>query len=153
LTSPLPTPHKDRIYALIKDSWGEVNVLAIPRIFITITGSLALASLLSQLLYWSDRAKRRDGFVYKSARDWYLEVGASEYAVDKFNRLPYIETRVKKANGCPTTHYRINFEKLAELIRQAKQKEIVENDSIMVENDSIMSKNDNITDGNDTSIP
>jgi hypothetical protein len=153
LTSPLPTPHKDRIYALIKDSMGEVNVLAIPRIFITITGSLALASLLSQLLYWSDRAKRKDGFVYKSARDWHLEVGASEYAVDKFNRLPYIETRVKKANGCPTTHYRINFEKLAELIWLAQQKEKVDNDSISVENDRISVENNRITGGNDRSIP
>ena len=64
----------------------------------------------------------------------------------------YIETRVKKANGCPTTHYRINFEKLAELIRQAKQNEKVDNDSICVENDCIMVENDNITGGNDTSI-
>ena len=144
MTSPFPTPHKDRIYALIKDSTGQVNVLAIPRIFITITGSLTLASLLSQLLYWSDRAKRRDGFVYKSARDWYLEVGASKYAVEKFNRLPCIETRVKKANGHPTTHYRINFEKLADMIRQAQQNEFVEIDSNMVENGYMSVENDRI---------
>jgi hypothetical protein len=117
LPSTIPTPCRDKILALIETQAGQVNMLVVPRVFIDITGSHVLALMLSQLLYWSDRAKRRDGFVYKSARDWYLEVGASEYAVGKFNRLPYIETKVKRANGSPTTHYRINFEKLSEIIR------------------------------------
>jgi hypothetical protein len=69
--------------------------------------------MLSQLLSCSDRAKRRDGFIYKSALDWYLEIGASNYAVGNFNRLPYIETKVKKTNGSPTTQFRINFDKMS----------------------------------------
>jgi len=56
---------------------------------------------------------RRDGFVYKSSHDWFLETGASDHAVRKFKKQPFVETKVLKANGVPTTHYRINEEKLA----------------------------------------
>ncbi len=110
--TPLYT--RDQVFNLVKSFSGQSNVIAVPRIFISLTGSASLALLLSQLLYWSERTTRRDRFVYKSNRDWFEEVGASRYDVDQFKTLPYVETKVKRANNYPTTHYRLRIDVLVD---------------------------------------
>ena len=116
-----PSSNRDHIIAIIKSIAGQTNILAIPRLFVDITGDLTLAAMLSQLIYWSDRTSRADGFVFKSAADWGIEVGASGYAVRKFKNLPFIETRIIKANGSPTTHYRVRFDELIDWIGRNQQ--------------------------------
>jgi len=106
------TSHKDTLTAFLRSLAGEVAYIHTPGIFFDLTRDIAVAAMLSQLIYWSDRAVRADGFVYKSSRNWYEEVGASRYAVQKFNQLPFVITKVFHANGSPTTHYRIDIEKL-----------------------------------------
>ena len=120
----MPSPHpaslcvqsntREQILNLIKSFAGQANIIAVPRIFVALTGDTSLALMLSQLLYWSDRSLRPDGFIFKSAREWQAEVGVTPYAVGKFNTLPYVETKVKRANGSPTTHYRILFDDLVD---------------------------------------
>lgn len=104
--------NQKRIFEIIKEMTGHAYILTAPQLFVDLTGDLTLAAMLSQLIYWSDRSVRPDGFVYKSAIDWKIEVGASKRSVQKFNKLPYIETKLRMANGFPTTHYRVRMDVL-----------------------------------------
>lgn len=80
-------------------------------------GDIAAAAFLSQLDYWSDgRTRNEEGWIYKKQEEWREELGLSRTQVDRVVRLlreaGLIETRLKKANGAPTMHYRIVSEKL-----------------------------------------
>lgn len=110
--------NREYMISIIKSIAGQANILTIPRLFLDLTGDATLALMLAQLIYWSDRAKRPDGFVYKSSLDWQKEVAATDYAVRKFKKLPYVETKVLRANGSPTTHYRVRFDLLIQLISE-----------------------------------
>jgi hypothetical protein len=120
VTTTLPrsksSKNKDHILSIIKSFSGQANIVAFPRLFVEITGDLCLAAMLSQLIYWSDRATRKDGFVYKSSKDWAEELGVTDYTVRQFKKLPYIETKIIKANGTPTTHYRVQMEALIDVV-------------------------------------
>jgi len=119
------------LIAYIRQIAGHANVLAVPRIFLDLTGEMMLAHMLAQLVYWSDHVKRADGFIYKSALDWKQELGASSSAVRRFKKLPWVESVVRKANGNPTTHYRVRFDQLWQAIAQCHdcQAGVVKNES------------------------
>ena len=108
------TSNHERLAAVLKSIAGQTMYISTPRIFFDLTHDLVLAAMISQLVYWSDRATRSDGFVFKSSRDWYDEIGATRYAVQKFKKLPFVITKIVRANGSPTTHYRIDMDKLIE---------------------------------------
>ena len=128
------TNNKDQILSIIKSISGQANILTVPRMFVALTGDTTLAIMLSQLIYWSDRTTRSDGFVYKSAADWAIEVGASSYSVRKFNQLPLIETKIIKANGSPTTHYRVRFDDLINWFCRNQQMDLLKSTNGFVEN-------------------
>ena len=128
------TNNKDQILSIIKSISGQANILTVPRLFVALTGDTTLAIMLSQLIYWSDRTTRSDGFVYKSAADWAIEVGASSYSVRKFNQLPFIETKIIKANGSPTTHYRVRFDDLVNWFCRNQQMDLLKSTNGFVEN-------------------
>lgn len=132
---------REDIINLVKTPLGEVNMLAVPREFFSICGHPMLGLMLGQLLYWADRAKRKDGFVYKSYQDWFEEVGASEHYVQKFNKLPFIETKLVKANGSPTTHYRILYDVLREVIGHYMKNHLSKLDGRMSEIDQSPGEN------------
>lgn len=115
--------NQEKVMAFIKSVSGQSNVIVVPHIFLQITGDLMLAAMLSQLIYWSDRSVRPDGLVYKSAQDWFDEVGAKRYSVGCFKKLPYVHYVIKKANGVPTSHYSVDFDLLFDTISQFQQKE------------------------------
>lgn len=104
--------NKDNMINLIKKFSGQANLIAIPKVYIDLTGNIVLAAMLSQLIYWSDRSVRPDKAVYKSLQDWKDELNVSDYSVRQFKLLPYIKTFIQKANGVPTTHYLIDFDLL-----------------------------------------
>jgi hypothetical protein len=106
--------YHERLVAVLKSIAGQTMYISTPRIFFDLTHDLVLAAMISQLIYWSDRTTRSDGFVFKSSRDWYDEIGATRYAVQKFKKLPFVLTKIVRANGSPTTHYRIDMDKLIE---------------------------------------
>jgi hypothetical protein len=99
------------IFEAIKALTGQANLLTIPRSFISYTGQFETALLLSQLLYWSDKTSRQDKFIYKTYQDWHIEIGLTEYGVRKaanrLKKMGILETKIHKAFGNPTVHYRL----------------------------------------------
>lgn len=103
---------QSEIFSLIQHLTGQKNILTVPRAFIAYTGSLEAALLLSQIIYWSDRTKNPQGWFYKSYLDWQAELSLSKHkvntAVNQIKSKGILKTKVKKANGNPTLHYRFD---------------------------------------------
>ena len=99
---------------LIKDTSGQENILAIPRKYIDFMGSLNGGIFLSQLIYWSDKTKNSEGYVYKTYDEWEKEIAVSKYHINKETKkmikMGFLETKIKKANGNPTVHYKFNID-------------------------------------------
>lgn len=99
---------------------GQENVFTVPRIYVQYTGDLTTAVLLNQIVFYSDKSKRRDGFFYKTYEEWEKEICLSKrqvrYATDKLKELGIVETKIKKANGAPTVHYKLDYDKLVDSI-------------------------------------
>lgn len=108
---------RDLVKTIISEIAGQQANLTIPRIFIKLTGSLEAALLLSQIIYWTDRATMKDGWFAKSYDDWQDELTLSKYqvmtAVKKLKDAG-VETCVKKFNGFPTVHYHLDSETLSQ---------------------------------------
>lgn len=112
---------QDEIFSLIKSVSGQYNVLTIPRLFLDkLDSDFPTALMLSQLVYWSDKSKQEDGYIYKSDVDWGNEIGVSRRqarrARKRLDELGLIETKIKKANGAPTVHYRLKKDELVKWI-------------------------------------
>lgn len=109
--------NQKQVISLIRAISGQANILTIPRVYIALTKSHRAALLLSQCVYWSDKTTDNDGWFYKSAKEWRSELGMPKGAVDTALKvLPWIETRIKKANGAPTRWYRVRLEALADAV-------------------------------------
>lgn len=105
------TDLKSQVYNLIRQFSGQANTLTIPRPFITMTGSLEAALLLSQIMYWSDRSTMKDGWFAKTYIEWGEELTLTQYQVSKAVKALAdfgVETKIKKFKDVPTLHYRIN---------------------------------------------
>ena len=112
---------QDEIFSLIKSVSGQYNVLTIPRLFLDrLDSDFPTALMLSQLIYWSDKGKQEDGYIYKSDADWEKEIGVSRRqsrrARKRLCELGLIEIKIKKANGAPTVHYRLKKDELVKWI-------------------------------------
>lgn len=108
------------IFDLIARLSGSGNILAVPRMFCEMTGSLESGVLLSQIVYWADKGSDPDGWFYKSYVEWHQDSFLSEYQVRKgvraFEKAGLLETKLKKVQGSPTLHYRINKRVFSEWI-------------------------------------
>jgi hypothetical protein len=95
---------------------GQDNTITVHRPFVEFTGTLEAAMMLSQLLYWTPRATIPGGWVAKSDKDWEKELCLSRYsnrgAAKVLKSMGVIETKLKKFNNAPTTHYRIIWKSL-----------------------------------------
>jgi len=102
---------QQKVFDVIQSLTGEKNLLVIPKIFVELIGDLESALFLSQLIYWSDKTKNKDGYVYKTYQEWEEEILLNEYKIRKarkrLEKLEILQTKIKKANGNPTVHYRI----------------------------------------------
>ena len=133
--------NRDELIAFIGGLSGHENIIAVPRMFVSLTDDWGVAAMLNQLIYWSSRAKRTDGFVYKSVEEWKDEVGGiTRHTVDKLKELPFVETKLMKANGAPTTHYRINFDILIKLICENQQIQLSETTNPIAGNDKSLTE-------------
>lgn len=105
---------------LISTYSGNERHITIPRIYLELTNDYPTAALLNQMIFWSDKTKRRDGFFYKTYKDWEEETFLSEYQVRRaskaLKKLGFLETKLKKANGSPTLHYKLDMDVLSESI-------------------------------------
>ena len=123
--------NRDKIKKLIINFSGKDNVIPIPVIYIKLLGDYHTAAFLNQLVYWSDKTKRTDGYFYKTYKEWHEELRLSRYQIDKsiskLKELGLIETALKKANGAPTLHYKLNADKLSTWICEKLTNGIGEN--------------------------
>jgi hypothetical protein len=134
------------IFSLIGSMAGQKNIVAIPRIFIHITGDHYTALLLSQLLFWSDKGKNPQWF-YKSDKEIREELVFTDYRIRKARaaliELKLIETKLKRAEGAPTTHYKLNRDKLVQLITRFVDGQQIE--SLTVDKSELSTVNETIT--------
>lgn len=99
---------------------GQENVFTVPKIYVQYTGDLTTAVLLNQIVFLSDKSKRTDGFFYKTYKEWEEEICLTErqvrYSIKKLMEKGIVETKLKKANGSPTVHYKLEYDKFVESI-------------------------------------
>lgn len=97
---------------------GERNTITIPRAFVRFTGSLEAAMMLNQLLYWTPRAARAGDAIYKTDKDWQEELCLARYSVrkarERLEAMGFLTTEVRRAQGAPTVHYQLDYERLVE---------------------------------------
>ena len=102
--------------ALISSFSGQDRMITVPRIYIELVGEYPAAALLNQIVFWSDKSKRKDGFFYKTYKEWEEELALSEYqvrrCVKQLEEKGVVETKLKKANGSPTLHYKLDHKAL-----------------------------------------
>ncbi|HHV6154519.1 TPA: DnaD domain protein [Staphylococcus aureus] len=112
--------NRDYISSIISQFSGQNNVIPIPVIYLKITEDYPSAALLNQLIYWSDRTNRKDGYFYKSYKEWEEEIHLSKYqvmrSIKKLKNLGMVETTLKKANGAPTVHYKVDSKVVSQWI-------------------------------------
>jgi hypothetical protein len=110
--------NQQEVFALISKLSGSKNKIVADMTLCKFMGSLQGGVFLSQLLYWSD--KGRDGWFYKTYAEWHEETFLSEYETRQQVKIckeyGFLETDVRKANGNPTVHYRMDSHKFLESI-------------------------------------
>lgn len=71
-----------------------------------------LTMLFEAMIFWCDKSHRTDGWFWHSRADWESELGISSYVQrkceDHLVALGLIQVKLMRANGAPTTHYKIN---------------------------------------------
>ena len=112
--------NNEKINRIIRSLSGRGNTIVFPTIYIKITGEMNAALLLNQIVYWSDRTKRKDGYFYKSYKDWKEETTFTQYQVKrastKLEDMGFISTKLARANNAPTVHYKANMDDITEAI-------------------------------------
>jgi hypothetical protein len=94
--------------------------IAYHRVFVELAGGVEGAVFLSQLFYWSNRTKNKQGWVYKSAKEWEEETGLTRYAQGKSKE--YLVDKgvieiTKKGRAPHTIHFRINEDRILSLLK------------------------------------
>nr|DAX64065.1 MAG TPA: hypothetical protein [Caudoviricetes sp.] len=118
------------LFDLVSDFSGQKNSITIPRIYIKLcNGDFTTAAVLSQLVFWSSKGKRADGYFWKSYDEIANELCEDEitseqvrYSVKKLKMLLsncfFVE--VKRANGMTTNHYRFDQAAFLERLQNLK---------------------------------
>lgn len=107
---------RDEVLDLMKQYLGRVNLIAVPVPFLELTGDADSALLLSQLLYWTDRARDDHGWVFKARADWCEELRFNRYRLDTARRrlrsLGILEESHHLAGSRRILHLRIRLANL-----------------------------------------
>ncbi|MBF4433228.1 ATPase [Vibrio anguillarum] len=111
-----------RLFDVVREMSGHSASISIPRPYIKFCdGNHTHAAVLSQLVFWSS-TKPNGAWFYKSNDELGAELCLTNdqvrYAIRQLKtRLgDVIQSKVKKANGVPTTHYLIDGNKLVEML-------------------------------------
>ena len=112
---------KEQLNFIKHNLFKTKKVIVIPEILIKIfKNDLSLAAVFKQLIFWEDKGADPDGWVYKSSKELAVESHQSTDQIDrKFNKLVdqnLIKYMVKKVNGAPIRHYKINHSVLVALM-------------------------------------
>ena len=113
--------NREEVINLISSLTGNVIIIAVPKLLVELTSDWDVAVLLSQLLLL--KSNRTDNYIPISVKDWKVEMGAvTRHSVEKLQKLPFVKTKVIKADGTPTTHYLIDADLLAKAIKETIQR-------------------------------
>lgn len=111
-----------RLFDVVRELSGHSASISIPRPYIKFCeGNHTHAAVLSQLVFWSSTKPDGEWF-YKAndelANELCLTVDQVRYAIRQLkNKMgDIIQTRIKKANSVPTTHYLIDGDRLVDLL-------------------------------------
>ena len=98
--------------------------IAFHRCFVTLTGSITAALMLSQALYWQQRTKDDAGWWYKSRDEWTEETGMSRREQEGARkRLKELVILHEQLRGVPATlWYRVDEIRLLELLAKPAEK-------------------------------
>lgn len=133
--TPNNNEFRDEIYELTtahpRNEEEILELRAYPRAFVKFMGSHEGAVFLSQMIYWTERMKKRgDGFFYKSVSDWVKELDITEYQVEQardFLKSKGVLEMVKRRvlNFKPQWHYRLNKQRFWEVYKDFLDNEYV----------------------------
>ncbi len=88
-------------------------------------GDINQALFWQQIYYWSDKGQDPDGWIYKNKEELEEETTLSRYQQDrarkKLEEMGYLETKIKKANGSPTLHYKVDIGKVRNLLMEKRE--------------------------------
>lgn len=111
-----------RLFDVVRELSGQGSVISTPRPYIKFCeGNHTHAAVLSQLVFWSSTKPDGEWF-YKSNDELGEELCLSSdqvrYAIRQLKKRleGVIHSKVRKANGVPTTHYQIDGNKLVDLL-------------------------------------
>ena len=140
-----------RLKSVIASFSGNERHITVPKIYLEITGDFNTAALLNQMIFWSDKTKRKDGFFYKTYLEWEDELTLSEYqvrrAVKSLKDKGLVETKLKKANGSPTIHYKINMDVLSDsIIKKLKNRNLTNLSNDTKESEETLTVDDSLDD-------
>ena len=107
---------RQEVLNAIRQHDGHHHLITVPRVFITLTGDPRPALLLSQLLYWTDRASSPTGWVYKTREEWAAELGLTRHGLyaarNRLRELGFIDESLHLVNNKRTLHLRLCGEEL-----------------------------------------
>lgn len=98
---------------------GRDDISTVEALMIDLTGDSDAGRMLNRLMYWWSKTENAEGWVYKDYQDWWAEMRI------KASRLPRtkgalervgVQIKVKKANGNPTRHYRLDVKTFLQLV-------------------------------------
>jgi hypothetical protein len=106
---------------IIRAMSGQQSVISCQRAFLHLVGGdYPAAVLLSQIVFWTGRGADPDGFIWKTYQELEDEIGLTKYRAMRARKvlegIQVLETKVKKAFGSPTVHYRVFQDKLLKLM-------------------------------------
>ncbi len=88
-------------------------------------GDINQALFWQQIYYWSDKGQDPDGWIYKNKKELEEETTLSRHQQDrarkKLEERGYLETKIKKANGSPTLHYKVDIGKVRNLLMEKRE--------------------------------
>ncbi|MDF5166535.1 ATPase [Vibrio parahaemolyticus] len=111
-----------RLFDVVRELSGQNANITVSRPYISLfKGNYNHAAVLSQLVFWSS-TKAKGAWFYKSNEELAAELAMSIDQIRNSVRQikaklgSAITTKVKKANGVPTTHYSIDGDALVDLL-------------------------------------
>lgn len=90
-------------------------------------GGIEEAIFVQQLYYWSDKPIDKEGWVYKTQKEWEIETTLTPKMQNRVKRklkdLGILETKLKSVKNRPTLHYKLEIALLQKVIMQYDQRE------------------------------
>lgn len=100
------------LWKVISAMSGEGEVLTIPKLYTGLTNNLNEAIVLKQLIFWSNKTHRDDGYFFKKSEELQSETTLNRRQIDtvvkRLKEKGLIDVQTKKAYGAPTRHFKIH---------------------------------------------